>query len=75
METQTKEQTELRVSGERMAKIEDLANQWMTMEEHWTSNNMNRYQQLEQAIYLHAAIKREFRKIQEENPNYAELVC
>ena len=76
METTTQERKpkkpRLEMDLESMERIENWVDQWRLMEEHWTTNNLNRHLQLEQAQAYFREIKKEIKMAYENCRTYAD---
>ncbi len=69
-EERTNAKPKLQMRLESMEKIEDRVQQWMLLDEHWTRNNLNRYQQLDYAKKLFEEITKEIREAYQACPAY-----
>ena len=72
MTNEQKEPTlEMRLAS--MEKIEDRVQQWMILEEHWTTNNLNRHEQLDIAKQYFKTIMAEIKQAYHTCPSYSEV--
>jgi len=60
METKTKQM--LRVDPKNLGRIEELAQQWATLDEHFTKHNLNRHEQQEHGQRIYGRIMAEIKQ-------------
>jgi hypothetical protein len=71
-QTNQEQKPTLEIRLESMKKIDDRVNQWMIMEEHWATNNLNRRQQVDLAQQLFTEIKAEIAQAYHTCPSYCD---
>lgn len=70
---ETAKKARLEMNLEDMRGIEDLAGQWMILEEHWTTNSLDRRQQLDYARNIFKEIKAKIEAAYKTCPAYSSI--
>ncbi len=63
----------LEMNLEDMKGIEDEIGQWMILEEHWTTNSLDRRQQLDYAKQIYTRLKAKIANAYSTCPAYSEI--
>lgn len=72
-QTATEKKPALEVIIDGIKIIEDMADQWMMLEEHWTTNNLDRRQQLDYATQFYKVMKTVIETAKKTSPYYSTV--